>query len=80
MGLATLTSKGQMTLPRDVRERLALKTGDKVLFAFTEDGKVLLMPAKLSLRQLKGGLPVPAKPVSVKDMAKTIRRRRAGGS
>ena len=32
MELAKLTSKGQITIPRDVREKLRLKTGDKVLF------------------------------------------------
>ena len=32
MELAKLTSKGQITIPRDVREKLKLKTGDKVLF------------------------------------------------
>jgi len=41
MELAKLTSKGQITIPRDVREKLNLKTGDKVLF-FEENDKYFL--------------------------------------
>ena len=41
MELAKLTSKGQITIPRDVREKLRLKTGDKVLF-FEENDKYFL--------------------------------------
>ena len=41
MELAKLTSKGQITIPRDVREKLKLKTGDKVLF-FEENNRYFL--------------------------------------
>ena len=41
MELAKLTSKGQITIPRDVREKLRLKTGDKVLF-FEENDRYFL--------------------------------------
>jgi AbrB family looped-hinge helix DNA binding protein len=41
MELAKLTSKGQITIPRDVREKMKLKVGDKILF-FEENGKYFL--------------------------------------
>ena len=37
--LSTITSKGQVTIPREVRQSLGLKTGDKVAFTL-EDGGV----------------------------------------
>ena len=41
MELAKLTSKGQITIPRDIRNRMNLKKGDKILF-FEENGKYFL--------------------------------------
>jgi AbrB family looped-hinge helix DNA binding protein len=41
MELAKITSKGQITIPRDVREKMNLKKGDKILF-FEENGKFFL--------------------------------------
>lgn len=40
---ATVTSKGQLTIPKAVRERLAIEPGEKVLFRFDEDGGVRLV-------------------------------------
>ena len=42
MDIAKLTSKGQLTIPRDIREKLCLKQGDKVLF-MEDNGRVYLM-------------------------------------
>jgi AbrB family looped-hinge helix DNA binding protein len=41
MELAKLTSKGQITIPRDIREKMNLKTGDKILF-FEENDRYFL--------------------------------------
>lgn len=54
---ATLTSKGQLTVPKDVRERLGLKSGDRVVFEFEEDSVRLKVESRKSLRELKGSLP-----------------------
>lgn len=78
MAIATLTSKGQTTIPKDVREFLGLKPGDRLEFIPQEDGKVLLMPVNLELSDLKGILPAPRKPVSLAEMEKAIRRRGSG--
>ncbi|MCL9812093.1 AbrB/MazE/SpoVT family DNA-binding domain-containing protein [Natranaeroarchaeum aerophilus] len=40
---ATVTSKGQVTIPKAVRERLNLEQGEKILFRFEEDGSVRLV-------------------------------------
>jgi antitoxin PrlF len=41
--LATLTSKGQITIPQDIRKRLGLKQGDQISFEI-QDGKTILAP------------------------------------
>jgi AbrB family looped-hinge helix DNA binding protein len=43
---STISSKGQVTVPIEVRQRLGLKQGDRVEFAF-EDGRTVLRPARL---------------------------------
>jgi antitoxin PrlF len=54
---ATLTSKGQLTVPKDVRERLGLKSGDRVVFEFEGDSVRLKVEARRGLEELKGSLP-----------------------
>jgi len=50
--VAKMTSKGQLTIPRDIREKLRLKTGDKVLF-IEDSGRVYLTNSSLaSLNEL----------------------------
>lgn len=57
MSRATLTSKGQITVPKDVRERLGLKSGDRVKFEFEGDSVRLRVEKGRSLEELKGSLP-----------------------
>lgn len=55
---ATVTSKGQVTIPRDVREALGLRDGDRVLFRVV-DGAALL--ARIDdLLDMAGTIPIPA--------------------
>ena len=76
MPRATMTSKGQITVPKEVRERLDLRTGDQVEFVLTSSGEAVLRPASVSLRDLKGLLARPGqKAVSVDQMNRTIKRR-----
>jgi AbrB family looped-hinge helix DNA binding protein len=50
-----LTSKGQTTIPREVREFLKLNTGDRLEFTLNEDGKtVTIRPANIEIAELKG--------------------------
>jgi AbrB family looped-hinge helix DNA binding protein len=79
MPSATVTSKGQITLPKAIRDRLRLDAGDRVDFIVTDDGTVVLRPATLDVRELKGLLHRPdLKPLSVEEMNAVIRRRAAG--
>jgi AbrB family looped-hinge helix DNA binding protein len=73
MSTATLTSKGQTTIPKDIRDRLRLKAGDRLDFVLQPDGGVLMVPATIRARELKGLLPRPKKPVSLEQMERTIR-------
>ena len=77
MSVSTLTSKGQTTIPKAVRHHLGLKPGDKIRFLVEDDGRVVVLPATLHLRDLKGSLPKPSKPVSVARMKEAIRARAA---
>ena len=75
METTTLTSKGQLTLPNAVRDKLQLKTGDRMRVEVTEDGRVVLEPATVDVLELKGMLPKPAKPLALADMERIIRER-----
>jgi len=74
MSTSTLTSKGQTTIPKDVRKRLNLHPGDRLEFVIDEDGRVLVLPASIDASELAGMLKSPARPVSVEDMNRAIRK------
>lgn len=77
MTTATLTSKGQITIPRAVRQRLGLDAGDRVEFVELANGEFALKPAIDDVRALKGMLQKPSRPVSVEDMNAAIKARAA---
>jgi antitoxin PrlF len=54
--ITTLTSKGQVTIPKSIRDQLRLKPHDKIAFAI-EDGHVIMRKAYPSLEDIVGGLP-----------------------
>jgi len=72
--LATLTSKGQLTLPKALRDRLHLRAGDRVEFVVNEDGRVELIPLTSSVSALKGMVSKPEVPVSLEAMDDAVRR------
>jgi antitoxin PrlF len=73
MAAATLTSKGQITLPKSVRDRLGVGAGDRIEFIESEQGFVVV-PATRDIRTLKGLVPKPKKPVSIEEMNRAIGR------
>jgi antitoxin PrlF len=78
MPTATLTSKGQITLPKSVRDGLGVKTGDRVEFVADRKGGYRLRAGGVDVRELKGLLHQPGrKPVSIEEMEDAIRRRGA---
>lgn len=76
MSTATITSKGQTTIPKEVREHLRLSAGDRVEFVMMGD-VVMLRPATRAVTELKGLLPRPRKAVSVDAMNAAVKRRAA---
>lgn len=72
---ATITSKGQVTIPKDVRDALQLRAGDRLDFVLQADGTVRVLPVRGSVKTLRGILPKPPKPVSVEEMENAIRQR-----
>jgi AbrB family looped-hinge helix DNA binding protein len=75
MFTSTLTSKGQTTIPKDIRKRLSLHPGDRLEFVIDEEGQVLVLPASIDASELAGVLTPPARPVSVEDMYRANRKR-----
>jgi AbrB family looped-hinge helix DNA binding protein len=61
MSESTLTSKGQITIPKAVRERLHLEPGDKVYFEVQDDGSVRMLVRNEPLEGLFGLLKTPAR-------------------
>ena len=74
MTSAVITSKGQITIPKPVRDSLGVGSGDRVEFVELERGVYTVVAATRDIRDLKGVIPKPAKPVSVEDMNKAVRR------
>jgi antitoxin PrlF len=78
MASATVTSKGQVTIPVDVRTRLGLATGDRIEFVLNEGtGRYEVVPATRSVTALKGIIRKPARPVTIEDMNAAIAERGA---
>jgi AbrB family looped-hinge helix DNA binding protein len=77
MSTATLTSKGQITIPLDVRKDLRVEAGDRVEFVQIAPGRYEVVAATRDVRDLKGMFGKPAKPVSIDAMNAAIARRGA---
>ena len=71
MASATVTSKGQITLPKCVRDRLGVEAGDRLEFIESEQG-FLVVAATRDIRTLKGIVSRPKKPVAIEDMNSAI--------
>lgn len=72
MTTATITSKGQVTIPKDVRVRLGIDAGDRVEFIEIEDGVFQIVAATQDVKALKGIVPRPTKVVTVEEMKAAI--------
>jgi AbrB family looped-hinge helix DNA binding protein len=72
MTTATLTSKGQITIPADVRRALNVQTGDRVEFVQVQPGRFELVAVTRSVRELKGMLAKPGRALSIEDMNRVI--------
>ena len=71
---ATVTSKGQVTVPQEIRERLGVRAGAELQFILESNDRVIVTPGELSVRRLKGVLGKPPRRLTLKDMDQVIRR------
>jgi antitoxin PrlF len=72
MTTATITSKGQVTIPKDVRSRLGIGAGDRVEFVEIQDGVFQIVAATQDVQALKGIVAKPEKPVTIEEMNQAI--------
>ncbi len=77
MTTATLTSKGQITIPVDVRHDLKVDAGDRVEFVQIAPGRYEFVAATQNVTELRGMFGNPSKAVSIDDMNKAIAKRGA---
>ena len=71
--LATLTSKGQITLPKEIRDRLKLESGATLDFQLLPDNTILARPIKADARRIRGLLTsLHARPLSVREMDQAV--------
>ncbi len=77
MPKTTLTSKGQVTIPKEIRQRLGLRQGDQLIFHFDESGRLTVEPAS---RNLLGDLPgllhhrAGKRPATIEEMDEAVRK------
>ena len=77
MFTATVTSKGQITIPLKVRQALQLEAGDRIAFVEVEPGRFEVVAPTLPVTALKGMFGTTAKIVSIDEMNATIAARGA---
>ena len=68
---SAITSKGQATIPKAIREHLRLKPGDRVKFFVHPDGSVVLLP-KLPASALRGIVQGGRRPVTIEEMNEAV--------
>lgn len=68
---ATLTSKGQTTIPKEIRDSLGMKTGDRMTFTLMPDATVIMRVKSGSLAKLAGALHKKGrKPLPVEQLSR----------
>ncbi len=76
MAHSTITTKGQTTIPKEIREHLKLQPGHRIEYVVDEAGRVVLRPATYDIRDLHGILERSGQPtVTVEEMNRIIRQR-----
>lgn len=69
---AIVTSKGQITVPREIRERLGVRRGGKLRLVVESENRVVMSPVSLSVRRLFGILGKPPRHMTIEDMDDAI--------
>lgn len=71
-----MTSKRQITLPKEIREQLKLKPGDQMEFLVEPNGGITVLPVTSDVTILKGLIPQPKQPVTLEAMRTAIKKGR----
>jgi len=74
MATATMTSKGQITVPKEVRDALGVRPGDRLAFRARDDGSFVVEAETVDLMTLRGALKPKRRGVTVEAMNEAIRR------
>ena len=69
-----ITTKGQTTIPKKIRERLNLEPGDRVLF-LEKDGEIVLQPVTQTLRDRRGSVEPRKQPEDFNDVREDVKKR-----
>ncbi len=69
-----ITTRGQTTIPKKIRERLNLQAGDRVLF-LEKDGEIVLQPVTQTLRDRRGSVEPRKKPEDFNDVREDVKKR-----
>lgn len=72
MSTSTMTSKGQTTIPADIRAILHVGTGDQLIYVPQGDRKVLIMSKTRDVRELYGCLPKPKRAFTIEEIEEGI--------
>lgn len=65
---AAVTSKGQITIPAEIRKAMGLKAQDRVIFTVLHDGTTVMRAKTRSIKDLKGMLKHEGKSVPISEM------------
>jgi antitoxin PrlF len=74
MAAATITSKGRLTVPKEIRTVLGVGPGDRLAFRVQKDGTVTVEPEKLDLRGLRGAVRPRVHRVTIDAMNEAIQK------
>ena len=69
---ATVTSKGQVTIPIEARKRLKILPGTKLEFIVRDDGRLEAIPISGSIKDLKGAVPRPKRALTLAEMDEAV--------
>lgn len=72
MRVCKITSKGQTTIPKHIRDRIGLRAGDHVYFFINGDGDIVIRPRSGSAKSLYGMLKRPEKSLSIEEMDEAV--------
>jgi len=73
MSSATVTSKGQITIPKEVRDAVGFDTGKRISFRVRKDGVVEMRPDDVDLLSLCGMLKPRVKGITLEEMDEAVR-------